>query len=40
MIFFEMNKYHGQEYPVDIRLHIEKIAAHFDITSINGSVEK
>lgn len=40
MTSFEMVKYHGQQYPVDIPLHIEEIAAHFDVTSISGSLEK
>ena len=34
MTSFEMIKYHGQEYPLDIPLNSEEIAAHFDITHI------
>ena len=40
MTSFEMIKYHGQHYPADIPLHIEEIAAHFDISSIDGKLEK
>ena len=40
MTSFEMIKYHGQEYPADVPLRIEEIAAHFDITSIGGRLEK
>ena len=36
MTSFEMIKYHGQEYPADVPLRIEEIAAHFDITSVGG----
>lgn len=35
-----MIKYHGQQYPADIPLHIEEIAAHFDVANINGDLEK
>lgn len=34
MTAFEMVKYHGQKYPQDIPLHIEEIAAHFDVSKI------
>ncbi len=40
MTSFEMIKYHGQEYPADVPLRIEEIAAHLDITSIGGRLEK
>ena len=30
MTAFEMIKYHGREYPADVPLRIEEIAAHFD----------
>ena len=40
MTTFEMIKYHNKKYPADIPLHIEEIAAHFDIKSIGGSLEK
>ena len=40
MTSFEMIKYHGQEYPVDIPLRIEEIAAHFDISSIGGKLKR
>ncbi len=40
MTSFEMIKYYGQEYPADVPLRIEEIAAHFDITSIGGRLEK
>ncbi len=40
MTSFEMIKYHGQEYPVDIPLSIEEIAAHFDISSIGGKLKR
>lgn len=40
MTSFEMIKYHGREYPEDIPLRIEEIAAHFDITGISGRLEK
>ena len=40
MTSFEMIKYHGQEYPADVPLRIEEIAAHFDITCIGGRLEK
>lgn len=35
---FEMIKYHGQEYPADVPLRIEEIAAHFDITYAGGKL--
>ena len=38
MISFEMIKYHGQEYPLDIPLNSEEIVAHFDITHIEGKL--
>lgn len=40
MASFEMIKYHGLEYPSDIPLTIEEIAAHFDITRINGTLKR
>ena len=40
MTFFQMVKYHGQEYPAAIPLHIEEIAAHFDITRIGGKLKR
>ncbi len=39
MTSFEMIKYHGQDYPSDIPLRIEEIAAHFDITSVYGELK-
>ncbi len=36
MTLFEMIKYHGHEYPKEIPLRLEEIAAHFDITGIKG----
>lgn len=38
MTSFEMIKYHGQEYPADVPLRIEEIAAHFDITNVGGKL--
>lgn len=40
MTTFEMIKYHGQDYPADVPLRIEEIAAHFDITSVRGRLDK
>lgn len=40
MTSFEMIKYHGQEYPVDVPLRIEEIAAHFDITNVGGRLSR
>ena len=40
MTCFEMIKYHGKEYPADVPLRIEEIAAHFDITSVGGRLER
>lgn len=40
MTAFEMVKYHGQEYPQDIPLHIEEIAAHFDVSKISGQLQR
>jgi hypothetical protein len=40
MTYFEMIKYHGKEYPADVPLRIEEIAAHFDITSVGGRLER
>lgn len=40
MTSFEMIKYHGQEYPQDIPLHIEEIAAHFDVSKIAGRLQR
>ena len=39
MSTFEMVKYHTQTYPVDISLHAEECAAHFDITSVNSTLK-
>ncbi len=36
MTLFEMIKYHSQEYPKEIPLRLEEIAAHFDVTGIKG----
>ena len=38
MTVFEMVKYHGQKYPLDVPLRIEEIAAHFDITRVEGKL--
>ena len=38
MTSFEMIKYHGQQYPADIPLHIEEVAAHFDVLSISSKL--
>ena len=38
MTSFEMIKYHGHEYPADVPLCIEEIAAHFDITNVGGKL--
>lgn len=38
MAWFEMIKYHGREYPSDIRLKTEEIAAHFDVAKIEGEL--
>lgn len=40
MTCFEMIKYHGKEYPADVPLRIEEIAAHFDITNVGGRLER
>lgn len=40
MTTFEMVKYHSQEYPSDIPLATEEIAAHFDISDIKSSLNK
>ncbi len=40
MTSFEMIKYHSQEYPSDIPLRTEEVAAHFDITSADSRLEK
>ena len=40
MTSFEMIKYHGQEYPADIPLRTEEIAAHFDISFIGGKLKR
>lgn len=39
MTRFEMVKYHGQSYPDNIPLNTEEIAAHFDVTDIDGILE-
>ena len=40
MASFEMIKYHGQEYPPDIPIRTEEIAAHFDIEHIGGKLKR
>ena len=40
MTSFEMIKYHGQEYPQEIPIRTEEIAAHFDILSIGGKLKR
>lgn len=40
MAVFEMVKYHTQTYPENIPLHIEEVAAHFDITNIKSSMQQ
>ena len=40
MTVFEMVKYHNQEYPADIPLHIEEIAAHFDVAKVEGRLDR
>ncbi len=35
MTTFEMVKYHNKEYPLQIPLRIEEVAAHFDIQKIS-----
>lgn len=40
MTIFEMVKYHSQEYPSEIPLATEEIAAHFDISNIRSSLNK
>ena len=39
MTVFEMVKYHAQDYPAEIPLRIEEIAAHFDVQTVSGSLE-
>ena len=39
MTVFEMVKYHSQEYPANIPLRIEEVAAHFDITQVTGPLD-
>ena len=36
---FEMVKYHAQAYPKDISLRIEECAAHFDVKSVQSSLQ-
>jgi len=38
MAKFEMIKYHGHVYPRNISLRIEEIAAHFDVSKVNGNL--
>lgn len=38
MTTFEMIKYHGKEYPRNIPLRLEEIAAHFDVWRIEGAL--
>lgn len=40
MASFEMIKYHSREYPSDIPLRTEEVAAHFDITNVDSHLEK
>ena len=40
MTSFEMVKYHGQEYPPEVPLRIEEIAAHFDVRGIGGELKR
>ena len=40
MTSFEMIKYHGQEYPPEIPLNVEEIAAHFDVSHIGGKLKR
>ena len=35
-----MIKYHGKEYPAGVPLRIEEIAAHFDVTNVDGQLER
>ena len=37
MSMFEMVKYHNQEYPSDIPLRLEEVAAHFDVGVVTGN---
>lgn len=37
---FEMIKYHGHEYPIEIPLRMEEIAAHLDISRIGGKLKR
>lgn len=39
MASFEMIKYHSQEYPEDIPLRIEEIAAHLDAQKVAGTLD-
>lgn len=40
MTAFEMIKYHSLEYPKDIPLRIEEIAAHFDVTNVRSKFKR
>ncbi len=37
-VIFEMVKYHHQNYPEDIPLRIEEVAAHFDVSFLSGEL--
>jgi len=39
MASFEMIKYHSQEYPADMPLRIEEIAAHLDVQKVAGALD-
>lgn len=39
MAIFQMIKYHKQQYPSNIPLRIEEVAAHFDVKSINPRMQ-
>ena len=40
MTLFEMIKYHNQDYPSDVPLRTEEVAAHFDIEKISGKLDR
>jgi len=33
-----MVKYHNQEYPIEVPLRIEEVAAHFDVQKVKGTL--
>lgn len=39
MANFEMIKYHKKKYPEHIPIHVEEIAAHFDIEEIDPKLD-